>query len=80
MIQKIEKAVAVALATASILSLALGVAFTLTHGPAAFIEQTTLENSAAYLKGWIDAIKGDTKLAISAASAATKAANLILNK
>ena len=37
MIQKIEKAVAVALATASILSLALGVAFTLTHGPAAFI-------------------------------------------
>jgi len=44
------------------------------------IEQATLENSAAYLKGWIDAIKGDTKLAISAASAATKAANLILNK
>lgn len=37
MIQKIEKAVAVAFATASILSLALGVAFTLTHGPAAFI-------------------------------------------
>lgn len=44
------------------------------------IEQATLENSAAYLKGWINAIKGDTKLAISAASAATKAANLILNK
>lgn len=38
MIQKIEKAVAVALATASILSLALGVAFTITTGsPAAFI-------------------------------------------
>lgn len=37
MIQKIEKAVAVALATASILSLALGAAFTLTTGPAAFI-------------------------------------------
>lgn len=40
MIQKIEKAVAVALATASILSLALGVAFTLTHGPAAFLTGT----------------------------------------
>jgi uncharacterized membrane protein AbrB (regulator of aidB expression) len=37
MIQKIEKAVAVALATASILSLALGAAFTLTHGPEAFM-------------------------------------------
>lgn len=37
MIQKIEKAIAVALATASIISLALGVAFTLTHGPAALI-------------------------------------------
>ena len=38
MIQKIEKAIAVALATASIISLALGVAFTLTTGsPAAFI-------------------------------------------
>jgi len=37
MIQKIEKAAAVALATASVLSLALGVAFTLTHGPAAFL-------------------------------------------
>jgi hypothetical protein len=37
MIQKIEKAVAVALATASILSLALGAAFTLIHGPEAFM-------------------------------------------
>jgi len=40
MIQKIEKAVAVALATAAILSLALGAAFTLTHGPAAFLTGT----------------------------------------
>ena len=37
MIQKIEKAVAVAFATASILSLALGVAFTLICGPDAFM-------------------------------------------
>ena len=43
MIQKIEKAIAVALATASIISLALGVAFTLTTGsPAAFIGGFTL--------------------------------------
>ena len=38
MIQKIEKAVAVALATASVLSLALGVAFTLVTGnPGGFL-------------------------------------------
>lgn len=40
----------------------------------------TIENSAAYLQGWIKALKGDKKLAISAAAAAQKAANYILNK
>ncbi len=34
---KIKNILAVALATASCSSLAIGVAFTLTHGPAAFI-------------------------------------------
>lgn len=39
----------------------------------------TLENSAAYLQGWIKALRGDSKLAIKAASHAQKAANYILN-
>ena len=37
------------------------------------------ENQAAYLKGWIKALKGDVKLLITAASAAQKAFNLILS-
>jgi antirestriction protein ArdC len=41
---------------------------------------STLENSAAYLQGWITALKGDSTLAISAAGAASKAANYILGK
>jgi antirestriction protein ArdC len=41
---------------------------------------STLDNSAAYLQGWIKALKGDSTLAISAAGAASKAANFILGK
>jgi hypothetical protein len=37
---KIKNILAAALATASCLSLAIGVAFTLTHGPAAFLTGT----------------------------------------
>jgi len=36
----------------------------------ASIEQSTLANSAAYLKAWIAGLKADSKLGISAASAA----------
>jgi antirestriction protein ArdC len=43
------------------------------------IEPVTIANSAAYLKSWIDALRGDSKLIISAASAAQKAADYILN-
>ena len=43
------------------------------------IENATIENSAAYLQGWIKALKGDKKLAITAAAHAQKAANYILN-
>jgi antirestriction protein ArdC len=43
------------------------------------IEPATIDNSAAYLKCWIDALRGDSKLIISAASAAQKAADYILN-
>jgi antirestriction protein ArdC len=41
------------------------------------IEQNTLANSAAYLKTWIARLKADSKLVISAASAAQKAADCI---
>ncbi len=41
------------------------------------IEQNTLANSAAYLKAWIERLKADSKLVISAASAAQKAADYI---
>jgi antirestriction protein ArdC len=42
------------------------------------IETKTLENSAAYLQSWITRLRGDSRLVISAASAAQKAADYIL--
>ncbi len=41
------------------------------------IEQSTLANSAAYLKTWIARLKSDSRLVVSAASAAQKAADYI---
>lgn len=41
------------------------------------IEQSTLDNSAAYLRGWMNRLRGDSRLVISAASAAQKAADYI---
>lgn len=43
------------------------------------IENSTIENSAAYLQSWIKVLKGDKKLAIKAGALAQKAANYILN-
>jgi antirestriction protein ArdC len=39
-----------------------------------------LDNSAAYLQSWIKALKGDSKLAVRAAGAASKAADFILGR
>jgi antirestriction protein ArdC len=44
------------------------------------IEQKTLENSAAYLKTWIARLKADSRLLVSAASQAQKAADFIQGK
>ncbi len=44
------------------------------------IENKTIDNSAAYVQGWIKAIKEDKKIVITAAAAAQKAADYILNK
>ncbi len=43
------------------------------------IEQATIQNSAAYLKTWIERLKSDAKLLVSAASAAQKAKQLSPN-
>src|SRR5436853_358239 len=42
------------------------------------IETATLNNSAAYLRHWIDRLKSDSKLLVSAASQAQKAGDYIL--
>lgn len=44
------------------------------------IEQVTLENSAAYIKSWIEKLKDDPKLVVLAASSAQKAADYILDE
>jgi antirestriction protein ArdC len=44
------------------------------------IENRTIENSAAYIKGWLSALKGDKKLLVLAAAQAQKAADYILNR
>jgi antirestriction protein ArdC len=41
------------------------------------IEQSTVANSAAYLKSWTARLKGDSRLVVSAGSAAQKAADYI---
>jgi antirestriction protein ArdC len=43
------------------------------------ISPCTLPNSAAYLQSWISRLRGDSKLVLSAASAAQKAADYIRN-
>ncbi|WP_309386205.1 ArdC family protein [Cerasicoccus frondis] len=42
------------------------------------IDNSVIDNQATYLSGWIKTLKGDSKLVVIAASAAQKAANLIL--
>lgn len=41
------------------------------------ISPATIPNSAAYLRGWINKLRGDSKLIVAAASAAQKAADYI---
>lgn len=42
------------------------------------IDNSIINNAASYLDGWIKTLKGDSKLVVTAASQAQKAANLIL--
>ena len=42
--------------------------------------ESTLSNSAAYLKGWLEVLRGDTRMIMTAASAAQGAADFILGQ
>lgn len=53
----------------------MGAAFLCAH---AGIAPVVLDNSAAYLAGWLKRLKSDKKLVIQAAAAAQKAAHRIL--
>lgn len=53
----------------------MGAAFLCGH---AGIAETTLENSASYIQGWLEALRGDKKLIVQAAAQAQKAADFIL--
>jgi antirestriction protein ArdC len=53
-----------------------GAAFLCGH---AGIENCTIENSAAYIQGWLRALKGDRTLLVHAAAQGHKAADYILN-
>jgi antirestriction protein ArdC len=44
------------------------------------IGERTIDNSAAYLKGWLEQLKSDKTLIVQAAAQAQKAADFILNK
>lgn len=55
----------------------MGAAFLCGHSG---IEQKTFENSAAYIQGWLKALKNDKTLLVHAAAQAQKAADYILNR
>ena len=42
------------------------------------VVEDLVENSAAYLRSWINALHGDTRLLMTAASAAERAANFLI--
>jgi antirestriction protein ArdC len=44
------------------------------------IEHKTLENSAAYIRGWLKALKNDKTLLVMASSQGQKAADYILDR
>ena len=56
----------------------LGAAFLVNH--CSLESEASFRNSAGYVQGWLKALKNDKRLIVSAASAAEKAVNLILNR
>ena len=56
----------------------LGSAFLVNH--CGLETETSFRNSAGYVQGWLKALKNDKRLIVTAAGAAEKAVNLILNR
>ena len=56
----------------------LGAAFLVNH--CGLESESSFRNSAAYIQGWLKALKNDKRLIVSAAGAAGKAVSLILNR
>ncbi len=56
----------------------LGAAFLVNH--CGLESKSSFRNSAGYIQGWLKALKNDKRLIVSAAGAAEKAVNLILNR
>ncbi len=56
----------------------LGAAFLVNH--CSLESEASFRNSAGYVQGWLKALKNDKRLIVSAAGAAEKAVNLILNR
>lgn len=56
----------------------LGAAFLVNH--CGLETSASFRNSAGYIQGWLKALKNDKRLIVSAAGAAEKAVNLILNR
>lgn len=56
----------------------LGSAFLVNH--CGLESESSFRNSAGYIQGWLKALKDDKRLIVSAAGAAEKAVNLILNR
>jgi len=55
----------------------MGAAFL--SGQAGIVERT-IDNSAAYIKSWLERLKDDTRLVVQAAAQAQKAADFILGR
>lgn len=55
----------------------MGAAFLCGH---AQIENKTIDNSASYIKGWLERLKNDSRLVLQAAGLAQKAVDYILNR
>ena len=56
----------------------LGSAFLVNH--CGLETEASFQNSTGYVQGWLKALKNDKRLIVTAAGAAEKAVNLILNR
>ena len=77
-LNRLDKQAAFGSATYSREELVAEIAATMTMNAAKIEQQGTFENSASYIGGWLKKLRGDSKLIVTASSAAQKATDLIL--